>query len=297
MLKGTAPKASRYAAIFIAVGAVVLGAYLLLRNGSNASARGAPSSAKPHRSPTTESADDVERPATSRPRPRRSTASARARDSAEPDRDSKEAPPLEATDAASPAVKAVLAARDDRSSAGTRALIASLTSPDAVVVAEATRALIERDATEAIGPLARIDLGKAAGGGLSIIDALGRLGGIASDADRTVAVDRLVEMLAEEKRRGARESPGNLLQIYEALGLTGDPSAAAPLEAELLDPRVPRAPKVVIVASLVKLGQPSSHRALETQLGVERAAHESDAFEEDIRKELVGAIEDALKVL
>jgi hypothetical protein len=157
--------------------------------------------------------------------------------------------------------------------------------------------LVERGATEAIVPLTKVDLSAAAGSGLSIIDALGKLAGVASDGDRARAVERLIAMLEEEKQRGARESAGNLIQIYEALGRTGDPAAAAPLEAELLDASVPRAPKVVIVASLVQLGQPSSIAALETALATETATAANDAFEEEIRLELVGAIEDAIVTL
>jgi hypothetical protein len=212
-----------------------------------------------------------------------------------PQHDAEPAAPTPNADA--PEVAAVLAAAADRSPGGTQALIASLTSSDEIVVAEATKALIDRRATEAITPLSRITLKSAAGSGLSIIDALGRLGGVASDADRSVAVDRLLAMLAEEKARGARESPGNLIQIYEALGHTRDPRAAPPLEAELLDERVPRAPKVVIVASLVQIGQESSRAALEKAHAQQSSEVGSDAFEEEIRVELVGAIAKALEDL
>jgi len=112
-----------------------------------------------------------------------------------------------------------------------------------------------------------------------------------------VAVERLVAMLAEEKERSARESPGNLLQIYEALGHTRDPSAAPPLEAELLDPTVARAPKVVIVGALVAIGLPRSRAALETAHTQHMKAAAADAFEEEIRQELVGALEQALEGL
>ncbi len=196
-----------------------------------------------------------------------------------------------------PAVAAVIAAARDTSEKGTRTLIDSLSSSDEVVVAEAANALVERRATEAIAPLARIDLTTAAGSGLSIIDALGRLGAVAGDDDKSVAVDRLLAMLAEEKARGARESPANLLQIYEALGQTKDPKAAPALEAELLDETVPRAPKVVIVGALVAIGQASSRGALEKAHAIESAARGADDFEEEIRVELVGAIAKALEVL
>lgn len=278
-----------------AVGAAAALAYFALRDGPKSTA----SAAQPATAPTAEE-EVAERPATPRPRPAPSASPTppRVMPQQQAAIEEEEPPPrLSPAEAPNPAVLAVLAARDDRTPAGTRSLITSLTSEDEIVVAEATKALIERGATEAIGPLARIDLTSAAGSGLSIIDALGRLGAVATDSDRGVAVDRLIEMLAEEKRRGARESPGNLLQIYAALGKTGDPRAAAPLEAELLDPTVPRAPKVVIVGSLVQLAQPSSRAALETALTTESAAVGSDAFEEEIRVELVGVIAAALKVL
>jgi len=283
----------RYAAILAAVLAVALSAYFVLGEGPKASPSAGSQSAKPSAKRGARATDPdsvAERPARPRPRGPESAPSPRP-PPAEGERD------RDPSEDGSPAVLAVLAARDDETPAGTQALIASLASPDSVVVSEAARALVARRATEAIGPLAGIDLEKAAGSGLSIIDALGRLAGVAEEPDRSQAVDRLIAMLAEEKGRGARESPGNLIQIYEALGQTRDPRAAAPLEAELLDATVPRAPKVVIVASLVTLAQPSSHAALETQRGVERAAHESDAFEEEIRVELVDAIEAALKVI
>ncbi|MBL9023554.1 MAG: hypothetical protein JNL21_15270 [Myxococcales bacterium] len=286
-----------YGALLLAGGALALLAYFALREGpSNTASAAAPSARSARAHPTAEEADDVELPAEPRPRPARARAGGPQKKTAQ-GAEQKPEPALSPEDAASPAVRAVLEARDDLTPSGTRTLISSLTSEDEIVVAEAARALIARGATEAIEPLARIDLSRAAGSGLSIIDALGKLAAVASEADRGVAVDRLVAMLAEEKRRGARESAGNLIQIYEALGQTGDPRAAAPLEAELLDADVPRAPKVVIVASLVQLEQRSSRSALETALATESAAKGDDAFEEEVRVELVGALEAALKVL
>lgn len=208
-----------------------------------------------------------------------------------------ETAPLQPGDVSDPALKRVLLARDDRSPQGTRTLIENLGSSDAVLVAEATRALIAREATEAIAPLAAIRLEDAAGSGLSVIDALGKLGGVAEGDEKSTAVDRLLEMLREEKRRDARESPANLLQIYEALGDTRDPRAAPALEAELLDPTVPRAPKVVIVNALVEIGLPSSKDALRTEHGAQSAQRAHDAFEEEIRQELVAALQEALEAL
>ncbi len=287
--------ARRHGALLVAGGAAAVIALFALRGGPTATASEAGSGPRSTER-SVEDGREVERPTTARQRRGRERPTAPTSDApGAPAQE--EAPPPTPPDVTDPAVGAVLRARGDRTPAGTRALVASLTSRNDVVVAEATRALIERDATDAISALARIDLRQAAGSGLSIIDALGRLAGCASDADRGVAVDRLIAMLEEERRRGARESAGNLLQIYEALGQTGDPKAAAPLEAELADAAVPRAHKVVIVAALVHLARPSSRPALEAALTLEAAAQGSDPFEEEIRVELVGALEGALKIL
>src|SRR6185503_15570033 len=101
-----------------------------------------------------------------------------------------------------------------------------------------------------------------AGGGASVVHALGRLGAIAGDDERATAVDRLLAMMTEEKRRGAPESAGNLLQIYEALGDIGDARAAGPLEDELLDDGIARAAKVVVVHALARIGQHRSRAPL-----------------------------------
>lgn len=279
--------------LLVAAGSLaLLLAYWVLRDDRREPAREVPAGPSARENGAAgEAVDDVAQPAA--PRPRRQPATS-AKQPADAPEEAEPLPSLSPEDAAGSAVRAVLSAAADPSQSGTNTLIANLTSEDEVVVAEAARALVARRATEAIGPLSKIELSAAAGSGLSIIDALGKLGGAAEGAERTTAVDRLIAMLAEEKRRGARESPGNLIQIYEALGQTGDPRAAPPLEAELLDPSVPRAPKVVIVASLVLLGQDSSRAAFETALATERAARGSDDFEEEIRVELVSAIEAAL---
>lgn len=189
------------------------------------------------------------------------------------------------------------AAKADGSDAGTDGLIAELTSKDEVAVAEAGVELIRRKATRAIPALARIELDAAAGSGLSIIDTLGRLGGQADGDLRTMAVDRLIELLAEEKRRGAPESEANLLQIYEALGRTRDPRAAPPLEAELLDASVGRAPKVVIVQSILWIGEERSLVALEEARRQQDALAPADAFDGELRTELLGAIDEAIQLL
>ncbi|NUP07463.1 MAG: hypothetical protein HOW73_15545 [Polyangiaceae bacterium] len=279
-----------------AVGAVLLiGLFLLFHNFSSKTAPTSGEKSAQDRpvatSPATERAGDE--------RPRKKAAPATAKRSPQPDEPPAEKPVerLAPPDPDDPAVAAVLAAARDTSATATKTLIASLKSSNEVVVAEAANALVERGATEAISPLSQISLETAAGSGLSVIDALGRLGGVAGESDKDVAVDRLLAMLAEEKARGARESPGNLLQIYEALGQTKDPRAAGPLEAELLDETVPRAAKVIIVAALVAIGQESSRTALETAHAQQSAAQGADALDEEVRVELVGVIAKALEVL
>ena len=128
----------------------------------------------------------------------------------------------------------------------------------------------------------------------SVIDALGRLGARATPEERSEVVDHLVALMHAEKRRGAVESQGNLLQIYEALGATGDPRAIPPLEQELVDPSVGTAPKVVVVQSLVALQATQSRGVLE-RLHAELAALTTDGgFEAQLRAELIAAIQDAL---
>ena len=204
-----------------------------------------------------------------------------------------ESPPPTSADERGPLVD-VQRAMADPSSDGTNRLVASLSSGDAVVVAEASKALIARRATSAIRSLTEIDLSAAAGGGLSIIDALGRLGALADPREKGAAVDRLIALLADEKRRDARESASNLLQIYEALGETRDPRAAKALEAELLDPEVGRAPKVVIVQALVSIGGSDRRAALAGARAQQAEVVGADAFEEEVRQELVAAIDKAL---
>lgn len=206
-----------------------------------------------------------------------------------------EGPTIDPDASTDPEVVAVVAAKGDPSTI--EPLLDHLRSANPVVVAEATRELIARGAIEAIEPLARIQLEQALGGGLSVIDALGKLGGAAGAAEKARATDRLIEMLHEEKARRGPESLGNLLQIYEALGDTQDPNAALALEAELRDPSVERAPKVVVVQGLVKIGLASSRAALEAEHREQSAQRGEAGLDEEIRLELIGVIEGALKAL
>lgn len=194
-------------------------------------------------------------------------------------------------------LRSLRAAKRDPSDVGTRQLLSMLKSQDAVVVAEAANELVERRATQAIRTLATVELRDAGGSGLSIIDALGRLGEIAKSGEKTEAIERLLALLASEKQRGAPESAGNLLQLYEALGRTRDERAAGALEAELLDPQVGRAPKVVIVQSLVWIEASSSRAALVEARKLQSELPPADDFDAELRVELLGVIEAAIAAL
>ena len=270
---------------FFAIRALVSGGESTARSDA-ASSSAAPSGERTERRPRPASADE---PAST------SSATTTAKDRARPSA-SGDGPTPEEEDPANDPLHQVRLASADVSDEATAKLVAELRSTDEVVVTEAANALVARHAVSAIGPIAKMDLAAAGGGGLSIIDALGKLGGMAGAGERGTAVDRLLAMLASEKERNAPESPGNLLQIYEALGDTHDPRAAGPLEVELLDPAVGRAPKVVIVKALVAIGQSSSHAAL-TTARAQQSKPDSDSFEEELRKELVATIDKALTEL
>jgi hypothetical protein len=196
-----------------------------------------------------------------------------------------------------PTARTAEAPSTDSPDRGVEALMAALAVSDQVMIAEATEALIARRATSAIDAIARVDVRAAGGGGASIVHALGRLGAMAGGEGRATAVERLLVLLVEEKRRGAPESPGNLLQIYEALGDTRDPRAAGPLEAELSDPDVGRAPKVLLVHALMQIGDDGSRPALMRLRDQQLSLEHTDPFEEELRAELLSAIDLALDEL
>jgi HEAT repeat protein len=176
--------------------------------------------------------------------------------------------------------------------AGTEVLLTGLLSDDAVVVAESANALVGRGAIAALPQLVTLDVSSRPRAAPSIIYAMGRLGALANEPERGEAVERLIAMMGEEKRRGAPESQGNLLQIYEALGHTRDARAIAPLERELGDATVTTAPKVTIVAALVELGARQSRPALERlRDSLEPAGVD---FEAELRRDLIAAIREAL---
>jgi hypothetical protein len=203
-----------------------------------------------------------------------------------------------------PAVAPVIAEREPASStiddvlaAGAEdsgELVAAIASRDAVIVAEATNALVAGRHVSALPALVAFDVIGRPWAAPSIIDALGRLGAIAAPEDRATVVARLVALLQEEKRRGAVESQGNLLQIYEALGLTGDRRAIEPLERELVDPAVGIAPKVVVVQALVALRATQSRGLLERLYAQLETSAAGIGFEAELRRDLLAVIREAL---
>jgi len=196
----------------------------------------------------------------------------------------------------SPALATATPTLDDVLTADTptEVLVAGLDAGDPVVVAEAANALVGRGALSAIDALVAFDVIGKPRAAPSIIYALGRLAAMAEPEQREKVVERLLALLAEEKRRGAQESQGNLLQIYEALGDSGDAMAVAPLERELLDPTVRTAPKVVIVQALVALRAQQSRGTLETLAAQLAPLATGSDFEAELRRDLLAAIRQAL---
>jgi len=196
--------------------------------------------------------------------------------------------------AEAPSIDDVLRARTDGSPEGMAVLLAGIESTDAVVVAEATNALVAHGAIWTLPALIEQDVLARPWAAPSVIDALGRIGALAPPEQRAEVVDRLVALMRVEKTRGSQESLGNLIQIYEALGHTGDPRAVEPLELELVDRTVPTAPKVVIVQALVALRATRSLSVLE-RVGAELSAPSTaTGFEAELQRDLLGAIRDAL---
>ncbi len=175
----------------------------------------------------------------------------------------------------------------------TEVLVAGLDSEDPVVVADAASAIVGRGAVDVLPVLIQEDVIARPKAAPSLIYAMGRLAAKAGSAERKETVDRLLALMAQEKKRGAQESGGNLLQIYEALGDAGDARAIAPLERELLDPSVPTAPKVVVVQALVALRATQSLPALE-KVAAQLAASTKTGFEAELERDLLAVIREAL---
>jgi hypothetical protein len=210
-------------------------------------------------------------------------------------------PPPVRTGSVRPTTSSIDPAPDDSATAKpprtTEALLAALGSTDDFVVVDAADELIERKETRALPSLVAFEIKERAHAAPSVIDALGHLAGAADSSGRKSATDRLIALLAQERARGARESAGNVLSLYAALGETHDPRAASTLEVELLDPGVRLAAKTVIVASLERLKQHSSVAALRTLREQLVAMSVTDKMEEGIRRELLAAVDHALRVL
>lgn len=209
------------------------------------------------------------------------------------------APPSAAAPAATGAftIDDVKAALADPSDDGTARLIDGLASDDVVVVGEAADGLVARGATGAIAALAAIDLDARPGVIPAVVDSLGKLGGAAAGAAKDAAVTRLLALLRAEKAKGAAAIPSTLLYVYEALGRTGDPRAAAPLTDELADARVDTAAKVVVVEALARLGATGSTGALTALRARLVAAPSADAFAAELERDLIAAIDRALATL
>lgn len=176
-------------------------------------------------------------------------------------------------------------------------LLARLDSTDPFVVLDAADGLRARRVTAAIPKLAAFDIVANTDAARTVIHSLGQLAGMASAPERAVATRRLGALLAQEKQRKAPEAVGNVLQIYEALGDAGDPSSAALLERELLDPDVPLSTLIEVIASLVRLHQPSSREALLAARPRIAALRFDDEFEREIQADVLMRLDAAISVL
>lgn len=176
-------------------------------------------------------------------------------------------------------------------------LLARLSSSEDHLVIDAADGLRARKAVVAIPKLVAIDIVARPDPARMVIDALGQLAGLASGADRATAVDRLLSWLEQEKKRASPDAPGNVLQIYEALGKTQDPRAAQALERELGDPSVPLAALTVVTDSLVELAQPSSKGPLSAARARVADLSLEDSLEREIRGELLAKIDAAITAL
>jgi len=205
------------------------------------------------------------------------------------------APPVgPATDAASDVLDAVRTAIADGASSDV--LMRALDSDDEVAKLEAIDELARRKHVAALGPLMKIDPSDDPFVGPTALLALGRLAHEAGDTQAEAAVARLEKLLAAEKERQGTDSPGNMLLIFEALGLTKVASGARVLERELVAPEHGTAAKVAIVDALEVCGERSSVPVL---AAYRAAIHVSaaDDFERQLELDLVAALERALRTL
>lgn len=199
--------------------------------------------------------------------------------------------------AASLTIDDVMAAQHSNDPGAVDTMIEGLGSTDAVVVAESANGLVGRGALSALPVLEEMDIASRPWAAPSAIYAMGALAAKASPDQRAETVDRLLALLASEKQRAATDALANLLQIYQALGQSGDARAIGPLVAELTDASVATAPKVVVVQALVALNARDSKPALEKlrdQLAPQAVGSD---FEAELRRDLIAAISDALERL
>ncbi len=201
------------------------------------------------------------------------------------------------TQAKDVSVDDVIAAGEDVGTDRTDLLVIALDSEEAVVVAEAANALVSRKAIHALPALMEQDIPSRPWAAPSVIDAMGRLAAEAPPAQRADVVDHLVKLLEVEKRRESVEALGNTIQIYEALGQTGEAKAIAALERELVDPTVETAPKVVIVQSLVALKAVQSTELLARVQAEVAALPPVDGLEAELRQDLLTVLGEALVAL
>ena len=202
-----------------------------------------------------------------------------------------------AADAASDvldAVRAAIAASPSPSSS--EVLMRALDSDDPVAKLEAIDELARRKHIAAIGPLMKIDPSDDPFVGPTALLALGQLAHEAGDARTEEAVARLEKLLEAEKERRGTDSPGNILLIVEALGLTKVASAARILERELVGPEHGTAAKVAIVDAIEACGQRSSVRALAAYRATFQVGATGD-FERQLELELIAAIGRAVETL
>ncbi len=191
----------------------------------------------------------------------------------------------------------VIAAGEDVGTDRTDLLVIALDSEEAVIVAEAANALVSRKAIAALPALMEQDIPSRPWAAPSVIDAMGRLAAEAPPQQREDVVDHLVKLLEVEKRRESVEALGNTIQIYEALGQTGEAKAIAALERELVDPSVETAPKVVIVQSLVALKAVQSKELLARVQAELAALPPAEGLEAELRKDLLTVLGEALVAL
>lgn len=205
--------------------------------------------------------------------------------------------PSPASSAADSSIARVKAAKQDPTERGTQALIAALSDADPIAVVEAADGLVARRSRAGALALTTVDVRRSGELGPEVIDAMGKMSA-ADPTVRSALVTHLLDLLAQEKSRlPAPDAAANLLELYEALGESGDPAAAPALEVELEDPTVGMAAKVEVAKSLEHIGAERSALALRRELQLLVGRTEPDDFAEQVRVELVSALREAITAL